>query len=114
MDPVLRDGQGPLPVLPRVDIANASNYKWLLNLDGHVAAYRLSQLLATNSLVLKQHSPWLEYYYRCTLGCGTAHMYGYLPALLTTCITVFTGYCMFVHLSTLRPAELCSPTLFMV
>jgi hypothetical protein len=38
--------------------------RYLLNLDGHTAAYRLGHLLATNSLVLKQESPQVEYYYR--------------------------------------------------
>jgi acetylglutamate kinase len=38
--------------------------RWLLNLDGHVAAYRLAQLLAANSLVLKQESLQHEYYYK--------------------------------------------------
>lgn len=43
--------------------------RWLLNLDGHTAAYRLAQLLAVNSLVLKQQSPRREFYYRCMLCC---------------------------------------------
>lgn len=38
--------------------------RYLLNLDGHTAAYRLGHLLATNSLVLKQESAQVEYYYR--------------------------------------------------
>ena len=38
--------------------------RYLLNLDGHTAAYRLGHLLATNSLVFKQESPQIEYYYR--------------------------------------------------
>eukprot|EP00775_Hariotina_reticulata_P005495 gene5495-5730_t len=63
-DPVLQDGHGPLPVLQRMPMSNISQFKWLLNLDGHVAAYRLAQLLATNSLVLKQQSSYHEYYYK--------------------------------------------------
>ncbi|KAF8056254.1 hypothetical protein HT031_006442 [Scenedesmus sp. PABB004] len=63
-DPVLRDGNGSLPVLPRVSMDDLPKYKWLLNLDGHVAAYRLAQLLATNSLVFKQQSSQVEFYYR--------------------------------------------------
>lgn len=35
-----------------------------MNLDGHSAAYRFAMLLATNSLVLKQHSRHLEWFYR--------------------------------------------------
>ena len=38
--------------------------RYLLNLDGHTAAYRLGHLLATNSLVLKQESTNMEHYYR--------------------------------------------------
>lgn len=63
-DPVLRDGNGSLPVLSRVSMAELPKYKWLLNLDGHTAAYRLANLLAVNSLVLKQHTNMVEYYYR--------------------------------------------------
>uniref|UniRef100_A0A383W8X9 Glycosyl transferase CAP10 domain-containing protein n=1 Tax=Tetradesmus obliquus TaxID=3088 RepID=A0A383W8X9_TETOB len=63
-DPVLRDGNGSLPVLPKVSMAELPDYKWLLNLDGHIAAYRLANLLATNSLVFKQQSNMVEYYYR--------------------------------------------------
>lgn len=45
------------------DVCNLSD-RWLLNLDGWTAAYRFAQLLAVNSLVLKQESPELEFYYR--------------------------------------------------
>lgn len=63
-DPVLRDGNGPLPVLPKVPMTDLPKFRYLLNLDGHSAAYRLGHLLATNSLVLKQESSAWEYYYR--------------------------------------------------
>jgi protein glucosyltransferase len=63
-DPVLRGGHGPLPVLNRKGLDVLPDYKYLLNLDGHTAAYRLAILLATNSLVLKQESRYLEWYYR--------------------------------------------------
>lgn len=38
-------------------------YKYQLNIDGTVAAYRLPYLLAGNSLVFKQDSPFYEHFY---------------------------------------------------
>lgn len=38
-------------------------YKYQLNIDGAVAAYRLPYLLAGGSLVLKQDSPYYEHFY---------------------------------------------------
>ncbi len=38
-------------------------YKYLINVDGTVAAYRLPYLLAGGSLVLKQESPYYEHFY---------------------------------------------------
>ncbi|KAG2426111.1 hypothetical protein HYH02_014866 [Chlamydomonas schloesseri] len=52
------------PVKPAVPIPQWSRYKWLLNLEGVVAAYRLSQLMTVNSLVLFQRVPYIEYFYR--------------------------------------------------
>lgn len=38
-------------------------YKYQLNIDGTVAAYRLPYLLAGDSLVFKQESKYYEYFY---------------------------------------------------
>ena len=38
-------------------------YKYQINIDGTVAAYRLPYLLAGDSLVLKQDSPYYEFFY---------------------------------------------------
>ena len=38
-------------------------YKYQLNIDGTVAAYRLPYLLAGDSLVIKQDSPYYEHFY---------------------------------------------------
>ncbi len=38
-------------------------YKYLLNIDGTVAAYRLPYLLSGDSLLLKQDSPYYEHFY---------------------------------------------------
>ncbi|GBF97933.1 ATP synthase F1 complex assembly factor [Raphidocelis subcapitata] len=62
-DPILKDGKGPLPVLPRAPREALAQHKYLLNLDGHTAAYRFATLLATNSLVLKQESRQVEWFY---------------------------------------------------
>lgn len=39
-------------------------YKYQINIDGTVAAYRFPYLLAGNSLVFKQDSPFYEHFYR--------------------------------------------------
>lgn len=39
------------------------NYKYQLNIDGTVAAYRLSYLLGGSGVVLKQESPYYEHFY---------------------------------------------------
>ncbi len=36
----------------------------MLNLDGFTAAYRLAKYLLSNSVVLKEESTKIEYYYR--------------------------------------------------
>ncbi|GLI69708.1 hypothetical protein VaNZ11_014215 [Volvox africanus] len=53
-----------LPVLNRVPFANHTYYKWLLHIEGITASSRLGQLFYTNSLVIAQRSPFLEYFYR--------------------------------------------------
>ena len=47
----------------RIGFLDYWRYKYLLNLDGTVAAYRLPALLAGNSVVLKQDSKWYEHFY---------------------------------------------------
>ena len=39
-------------------------WKYQINIDGTVAAYRLPYLLAGDALVLKQESPYYEHFYR--------------------------------------------------
>lgn len=39
-------------------------YKYQLNIDGTVAAYRFPYLLAGNSVVFKQDSPFYEHFYK--------------------------------------------------
>ena len=41
-----------------------SQYKYQISIDGTVAAYRLPYLLAGDSVVLKQESPYYEYFYK--------------------------------------------------
>ncbi len=41
-----------------------TQYKYQINIDGTVAAYRLPYLLAGGSLVLKQDSPYYEHFYQ--------------------------------------------------
>jgi hypothetical protein len=45
-----------------------ARYRYLLHLDGLSASYRLGLLLSTDSLVLRQRSPYIEYLSRCAGG----------------------------------------------
>jgi hypothetical protein len=48
----------------RVTFNSGFKNKYQLNIDGTVAAYRLPALIAGNSVVLKQDSPYYEHFYR--------------------------------------------------
>lgn len=52
------------PKANHVSFHDFFQYKYQLNLDGTVAAYRLPYLLAGGSLVLKQDSDYYEHFYR--------------------------------------------------
>ena len=43
--------------------ADHARFKFLLSLDGATVAGRFAKLLHTNSVVLKEESPWVEYFY---------------------------------------------------
>lgn len=45
-------------------IRDHAHYRYLLHLDGASASYRLGLLLSTDSLVLRQRSPYVEYFTR--------------------------------------------------
>jgi len=47
-----------------VDIPDHSKWRYLISADGFTASCRFGKLLQTNSVVLKEESPWIEYYYR--------------------------------------------------
>lgn len=49
---------------PEVPIREHARHKYLLALDGITGSSRLSRLLWCNSLILKEASPWQEYFYR--------------------------------------------------
>ncbi|XP_033150714.1 protein O-glucosyltransferase 2-like [Drosophila busckii] len=51
------------PKVPHVSFMEFFKYKYQINIDGAVAAYRLPYLLAGGSLVLKQESPYYEHFY---------------------------------------------------
>ncbi|XP_023951503.2 protein O-glucosyltransferase 2 [Bicyclus anynana] len=51
------------PKLPHVSFFKFFDYKYQINIDGTVAAYRLPYLLAGGGLVLKQESPYYEHFY---------------------------------------------------
>ena len=48
-------------------------WRFQLNTDGHTASSRLGHLLGINSVVLKERSPWIEYYYPA-LKVGEDHL----------------------------------------
>jgi hypothetical protein len=47
-----------------VPIEDHAKWKFLVSADGCVAQTRLAKVLLANSVVLKEDSPWIEYYYR--------------------------------------------------
>lgn len=51
------------PRVPHTSFHEFFKHKYLINLDGTVAAYRLPNLLAGTSLVLKQSSKYYEHFY---------------------------------------------------
>lgn len=51
------------PGVAHVSLFEFFNYKYQLNIDGTVSAYRFPYLLAGNSLVLKQQSKFYEFFY---------------------------------------------------
>ena len=52
-----------LPTVPRMGVREHAAYRYLIHLDGQTYAYRLQTLLALGSTVLKQTSPFREFYY---------------------------------------------------
>jgi hypothetical protein len=51
------------PKVPHISFFEFFKYKYQINIDGTVAAYRLPYLLAGNSLVFKQDSKFYEHFY---------------------------------------------------
>ncbi|XP_046961824.1 protein O-glucosyltransferase 2-like [Vanessa cardui] len=51
------------PKLPHVSFFKFFDYKYQINVDGTVAAYRLPYLLSGGALVFKQDSPYYEHFY---------------------------------------------------
>lgn len=58
-----RDRERSLGRAPYTDFLDFWKYKYILNVDGTVAAYRLQAVLAGNSVVLKQDSKYVEWFY---------------------------------------------------
>lgn len=46
-----------------------ADFKYLLQMDGNTASYRMASLMHINSVVLKQESRWEEYYYSFLKPC---------------------------------------------
>eukprot|EP00198_Chlamydomonas_reinhardtii_P001116 XP_001690451.1 predicted protein [Chlamydomonas reinhardtii] len=61
-----------------VTIPDHARWKYLLSADGFTASCRLGKLMGTNSVVLKETTEWIEYYYRyaeraCRVGPRRCH-----------------------------------------
>lgn len=52
------------PKANKLSLQDQSNYKYILTLEGHVAAYRLSYELSTESVILLANSRWKMWYYK--------------------------------------------------
>lgn len=59
IDPRLIDS---IPIVPFMDITEQAKYKYIVNIDGHVSAYRLSLELRTGSVILKVASQYKIWY----------------------------------------------------
>lgn len=59
-------GNGVAPRLPPtpLPLCPAAPRKYQVSADGCVAQTRLAKVMLTNSVVLKEQSAWIEYYYR--------------------------------------------------
>jgi hypothetical protein len=51
------------PLSNKLNLQDQSKYKYILTLEGHVAAYRLSYELSTESVILLAGSKWKMWYY---------------------------------------------------
>lgn len=51
------------PKVKHISFMDFFEYKYQINIDGTVSAYRFPYLLAGNSVVLKQESPYYEHFY---------------------------------------------------
>ncbi|XP_069018354.1 protein O-glucosyltransferase 3 [Embiotoca jacksoni] len=58
-----RDREKDVGKVPLVGFFDFFKYKYQVNVDGTVAAYRFPYLMLGNSLVLKQDSPYYEHFY---------------------------------------------------
>ena len=47
-----------------VSIEDHAKWKYLVSADGCVAQTRLAKVMLSNSVVVKEDSDWIEYYYR--------------------------------------------------
>lgn len=57
-------GPKPIPKAAYVSLKEHARYRYLLHLDGGSANTRLHSLMHVNSVLLKQRSPYIEWYYR--------------------------------------------------
>lgn len=55
-------GKGNYPRANKLDLQDQSRYKYILTLEGHVAAYRLSYELSSGSVILLASSQWQIWY----------------------------------------------------
>lgn len=56
-------GKGNYPKANRLNLQEQNSFKYILTLEGHVAAYRLSYELSSGSVVLLADSQWQMWYY---------------------------------------------------
>uniref|UniRef100_A0A3Q1EVR8 Protein O-glucosyltransferase 3 n=1 Tax=Acanthochromis polyacanthus TaxID=80966 RepID=A0A3Q1EVR8_9TELE len=68
-----RDREKQVGKVPLVGFFDFFKYKYQVNVDGTVAAYRFPYLMLGNSLVLKQDSPYYEHFYS-RLQAGTHYV----------------------------------------
>lgn len=62
-DPLVSQ-HGVMQPIPSIPIREHAKYRYLMQLDGITASFRLAQLMHCNSIIMKQKSNFIEYFYR--------------------------------------------------
>jgi len=63
IDPPFPNSPKMYPITPKMNLQEQSHFKFILTLEGHVAAYRLSYEMSSGSVILLAESNWKMWFY---------------------------------------------------